>query len=384
MDSGSHVLKVTAGAVGAPALEFSGDTNTGLYSVGADILGLATGGVLAVTVNASQQLTILKTTNQIVLGTTTTTTISGAAPASSAVYTIPDVGTTANFVMTAGTQTIGGAKTWSAAGIFQSTLEVDGVVTLPLTSNQIVLGTTRTITISAVTPASSSRTWTIPDITGNGTFAALEGTQTFSGAKTHSATLTMSGATIAMGTNKITGLAAGTTAGDALRYEQLFVAGTVTLLGSLAFNPTTGGIIGTTTNDSVATGTVGEYVTATVGATNCPTSGQYGDLTSISLTAGDWQISGSGFFSINGSTWSSVQLGISTTTGNSATGLTNGDTLLINSWLSSAVTPTVLSVTIAPLRVSLSGTTTYYLKYLSSFTGGPPTALGRLSARRVR
>lgn len=107
---------------------------------------------------------------------------------------------------------------------------MNGTLTNSATSNQIVLGTTRTVTISAGTPASSSRTWTVPDISGNGTFAALEGTQTFSGAKTFSSTLTMSGATIAMGSQKITGLAAGSTSGDALRYEQLFGVN-VTLTG---------------------------------------------------------------------------------------------------------------------------------------------------------
>jgi hypothetical protein len=60
------------------------------------------------------------------------------------------------------------------------------------TSNQIVLGTTRTVTITAGTPATSSRVWTIPDITADGTFAALEGTQTFSGTKTFSSDLTLS------------------------------------------------------------------------------------------------------------------------------------------------------------------------------------------------
>jgi len=58
-------------------------------------------------------LSILPTTNQLVLGTTNTTTISATAPASSAVYTIPDAGGAADFVLTAGAQTIGGAKTFS-------------------------------------------------------------------------------------------------------------------------------------------------------------------------------------------------------------------------------------------------------------------------------
>lgn len=61
---------------------------------------------------------------------------------------------------------------------------ISAAVTITPTTNQIVLGTTRTVTITAPTPASSSRTWTIPDITSDGTFVALEGTQTLTGAKT--------------------------------------------------------------------------------------------------------------------------------------------------------------------------------------------------------
>lgn len=106
------------------------------------------------------------------------------------------------------------------------------------TSNQIVLGVTRTVTITAPTPASTSRTWTIPDISGAGTFAALEGTQTFSGAKTHSATLTMSGATIAMGSQKITGLANGTVSTDAAAYGQLKVIQVVYASSTTAFSTT--------------------------------------------------------------------------------------------------------------------------------------------------
>lgn len=87
-------------------------------------------------------------------------------------YYLPDVGTfSANFVMSEGTQTINAITTFSSA------------VKVTPTTNQLVLGTTRTVTITAPTPATSSRTHTIPDITANGTFAFLEGTQTFTGSK---------------------------------------------------------------------------------------------------------------------------------------------------------------------------------------------------------
>ena len=63
----------------------------------------------------SSGLTISATTNQLVLGTTNTTTITSTAPAASRVYTIPDAGTTASFIMTEGAQNIVGAKTFTGS-----------------------------------------------------------------------------------------------------------------------------------------------------------------------------------------------------------------------------------------------------------------------------
>jgi hypothetical protein len=59
-------------------------------------------------------ITVSATTNQFVLGTTNTTTLTAPAPAASRTYTIPDAGGAASFVMTAGVQTIAGAKTFSS------------------------------------------------------------------------------------------------------------------------------------------------------------------------------------------------------------------------------------------------------------------------------
>lgn len=55
------------------------------------------------------------TSNQIVLGTTNTITLTAPAPSASRVYTLSDVGADASFVMTEGTQTILGAKTFQLA-----------------------------------------------------------------------------------------------------------------------------------------------------------------------------------------------------------------------------------------------------------------------------
>jgi len=142
-------------------------------------------------------------------------------------------------------------------------------------------------------------------------------------------------------------------------------------------------IKGTATNDAAATGLVGEYVESVISTTaNFPTSAEWGDLTSISLTAGDWDVSALMTSVASGATMSGeVRMGISTTSGNSITGLTLGSNR------ATILPPTSLSdnsTSIPPYRMSLSGTTTVYFKYYADYSSGTPKAAGRLSARRVR
>lgn len=53
-------------------------------------------------------------------------------------------------------------------------VRTDGSISTLSTSNQLILGTTRTVTINAPTPATTSRVWTIPDNSANQTFASEE------------------------------------------------------------------------------------------------------------------------------------------------------------------------------------------------------------------
>jgi hypothetical protein len=144
-------------------------------------------------------------------------------------------------------------------------------------------------------------------------------------------------------------------------------------------------ILGTTTNDSAATGFIGEYVVGTASSLNAGTTGQYTDGTSISLTAGDWSLSAMMDAVINTATWSTIILGISTTSGNSSTGLVGGDNLAAALWSNSAATPQRYSLVIPSYRMSLSATTTVYLKTQTVYSAGQPVYNGlRLSALRVR
>lgn len=144
-------------------------------------------------------------------------------------------------------------------------------------------------------------------------------------------------------------------------------------------------IRGTTTNDNAASGFVGEYVSASQSSfTNTPSSGTYGDLGSIALTAGDWDI----FYSVvllsaASSSITEFRAGIGTVTGNSATGLTFG----LNAVNTGNAMPSG-SNSAGPYvfvqRASLTGSTTYYAKVRATYTSGPPQYAGIIYARRVR
>jgi len=133
---------------------------------------------------------------------------------------------------------------------------------------------------------------------------------------------------------------------------------------------------GTTTNDSASSGQVGEYidsfvVTASVGTT--PTT-----LTSISLTAGDWDLSGC--VELNGANGvTSLLAGINTTT-NSISGLSLGKSYIYAP--SSTFAGGLGSATLPRFRVNISSTTTYYL--IGSLGTTATNCNGYISARRMR
>lgn len=127
-------------------------------------------------------------------------------------------------------------------------------------------------------------------------------------------------------------------------------------------------------------GNVGEYIESVVGSTSAPSSGAYGDLTSITLTAGDWDLSAIVTGELNGATLTSMLAGIGTTTGNDGSGLVYGD----NSGNFLPTSANRAGVTVPPKRVRLASTTTYYLKMMAAYSAGTPKFYGRISARRMR
>jgi len=144
-----------------------------------------------------------------------------------------------------------------------------------------------------------------------------------------------------------------------------------------------GGIVGTVAADNAVAGSVGEYVqsvvTSPVNDPNATT--QWFDVTSISLTAGDWDITWRAGFTLNGAVCTHALAGIGTTSGNSTAGMAEGNNLF-ESLPPTSVTDTY--VCIANYRVNISTTTTYYAKERFDFSAGTPQGYGTICARRIR
>lgn len=174
------------------------------------------------------------------------------------------------------------------------------------------------------------------------------------------------------------GTGAANASGD-LYCTNLVPSGTLTVTGLTTL---TGGLKGTTTNNDATALNVGEYVLASVvqGSATALTTATPKTVTSISLTAGDWDVTGVGALT-GASTGTEFDVAVGTTT-NSFTGTVLGDTRCQTPTVS--LTGADASLMIPAARFSLSGTTTVYLIVQETFTIGTPAAYGRLSARRVR
>jgi hypothetical protein len=147
-----------------------------------------------------------------------------------------------------------------------------------------------------------------------------------------------------------------------------------------------GGNVGTTTNNNAAVGVIGEYVSSAVGTgSNSLTTATAKNLTTISLTAGDWDVSGCIF--LDGAVTTNVTLLRGNASSTSATinfyaigwaGLSFGSAGVIPNATGS------LSVPLPTQRFSLSATTTIYLVGIATFSVSTLTAGGYITARRVR
>ena len=135
--------------------------------------------------------------------------------------------------------------------------------------------------------------------------------------------------------------------------------------------------MGTTTNDNAAAGIVGQSISSTVLSASgvSMSTGTPVNCTSISLTAGDWDVYGNASFLTTTATqvscWASL------------TSATLPD-LSLYVQLSTATALASPGLSIPYLRVSIAGTTTVYLSGSATFASSTCTISGSIFARRIR
>lgn len=143
-------------------------------------------------------------------------------------------------------------------------------------------------------------------------------------------------------------------------------------------------ITGTATNNSASAGYLGEYISSTVlvGSAVTLTTGTPANVTSISLTAGDWEVCGTVSFNPGGTTTiSAIAGGVSTTSAAFPTNPAAGMVAFLNATLT---TGQAQQIATGCGRISVSGATTTFLVAQSAFATSTMSAFGFIGARRVR
>lgn len=133
---------------------------------------------------------------------------------------------------------------------------------------------------------------------------------------------------------------------------------------------------------NASTGAIGEFVSSSVasGSAVALTSGSAKDVTTISLTAGDWDVWGNVCFLPAGSTTVSGILAWINTAANTNPGAPNGGAAVAIQ--ASFVTGGEQRIPAGNIRLSLAATTTVSLGSLATFATSTMSAYGFIGARR--
>lgn len=155
-------------------------------------------------------------------------------------------------------------------------------------------------------------------------------------------------------------------------------------LGVALAPSTTAGIVGTTLADNANAGSVGEVISSSipVGSAVALTSGTPANITSISLTAGDWQCWGNVVTNPAGTTTQTALTGAISTTSAAFLAAPNGGGSVSLPY--SAPAGQGIEVPVGQVRLNVSTTTTAYLVISSTFATSTNAGYGFIGCRRVR
>lgn len=144
-------------------------------------------------------------------------------------------------------------------------------------------------------------------------------------------------------------------------------------------------LAGTQTNDNASAGNIGEYISASVvdGSAIVLTSTNIANITSMALTAGDWDVSF--ILGLTGATatnlaWAYGTVGTTSGALNSTIGFYIGTGSLGTAFSGSQQ----IAIGSNNVRFSLAAPATVYLTTEAAFSGGACNAFGFIGARRAR
>lgn len=164
----------------------------------------------------------------------------------------------------------------------------------------------------------------------------------------------------------------------------LTIADGTTLTETTSTSIGKGQYLGTSTNDNATAGNIGEVISSSIpaGSAVSLTTGVQANVTSISLTAGDWDIWANVAFLPAASTvttvWASA---VSTTSATIPVGPNGG---AFTQYTGFSITGGSYFTPVGMLRISLASTTTVFLVAQANFTVSTETVYGFLGARRAR
>ena len=179
------------------------------------------------------------------------------------------------------------------------------------------------------------------------------------------------------GTGTVTSLSQG--AGITLSTSPITTTGTISV--------DAGQIPGTTTNDSATAGNVGEYKSATtlIGSEVSLSSGNASDVATVSLSAGDWDVSGIVCWDTDTTTnVTGMRMGINSSSGTMPTTGTPSVSELPVYPGGGATLANIPCGSVPSVRISLSGAGNGFLIARGLFTVSFLKVFGSISARRVR
>lgn len=403
----SGTLALTSGSAVSPSLAFQGSLGTGLFSPTSNIFSATAG-----TTEVMRWQSVASAVNYW--------QISSSASNNALTATAAGTGTNVGFTFVpkgSGTVTlskldgtvIGGA---TPAAVTGTTITANTGFVGPLTGNVTgnASGTAANVTGTVAianggtgqTSATNAINALLPSQTGNsGKLLGTNGTASSWVSAGGAGTVTTTGSPATGNLTKFSGASSitnGDLSGDVTTSSTLTT--TVAKITGTSVSGTTGStnvvfstaptinqanLVGTTTNNNAAAGSVGEFKSSSipVGSAVSLSSGAAADITSISLTAGDWDVWGNVITNpASGTTTGAMQSWIGTTSATIPT-LPNGGAYIRDDFLG-ANANNFFAWYVGTLRLSLSTTTTVYLSTQINFGVSTMSAYGFLGARRVR